>query len=179
MTPDGSSDTLLSAAQLTNLLAQNQVSLIGDNSLAVENTLAWQHDNALNLLSSGDVKIGGAITAQGNNARLTLGGSNVLIDKNITLTGRNAALALNSGNGHRIGRGAAVTLSGANAAFSANDQDYKVVHTLAQLKAIDANLSGHYVLGSDIAGQGYFTAWPAASGSSAAFSTAWAIPLPT
>lgn len=158
MTPDGSSDTLLSAAQLTNLLAQNQVSLIGDNSLAVENTLAWQHDNALNLLSSGDVKIGGAITAQGNNARLTLGGSNVLIDKNITLTGRNAALALNSGNGHRIGRGAAVTLSGANAAFSANDQDYKVVHTLAQLKAIDANLSGHYVLGSDIAGQGYFTA---------------------
>ena len=101
MTPDGSSDTLLSAAQLTNLLAQNQVSLIGDNSLAVENTLAWQHDNALNLLSSGDVKIGGAITAQGNNARLTLGGSNVLIDKNITLTGRNAALALNSGNGHR------------------------------------------------------------------------------
>ena len=64
MTPDGSSDTLLSAAQLTNLLAQNQVSLIGDNSLAVENTLAWQHDNALNLLSSGDVKIGGAITAQ-------------------------------------------------------------------------------------------------------------------
>ena len=139
MTPDGSSDTLLSAAQLTNLLAQNQVSLIGDNSLAVENTLAWQHDNALNLLSSGDVKIGGAITAQGNNARLTLGGSNVLIDKNITLTGRNAALALNSGNGHRIGRGAAVTLSGANAAFSANDQDYKVVHTLAQLKAIDAN----------------------------------------
>ncbi|WZB61567.1 filamentous hemagglutinin N-terminal domain-containing protein [Achromobacter xylosoxidans] len=32
MTPDGSSDTLLSAAQLTNLLAQNQVSLIGDNS---------------------------------------------------------------------------------------------------------------------------------------------------
>ena len=138
MTPDGSSDTLLSAAQLTNLLAQNQVSLIGDNNLAVENTLAWQHDNALNLLSSGDVKIGGAITAQGNNARLTLGGSNVLIDKNITLTGRNAALALNSGNGHRIGRGAAVTLSGANAAFSANDQDYKVVHTLAQLKAIDA-----------------------------------------
>ena len=56
----------------------------------------------------------------------------MLIDKNITLTGRNAALALNSGNGHRIGRGAAVTLSGANAAFSANDQDYKVVHTLAQ-----------------------------------------------
>ncbi|WZB70655.1 hypothetical protein WJ968_35650 [Achromobacter xylosoxidans] len=51
-----------------------------------------------------------------------------------------------------------MTLSGANAAFSANGQDYKVVHTLAQLKAIDANLSGHYVLGSDIAGQGYFTA---------------------
>ena len=49
----------------------------------------------------------------------------MLIDKNITLTGRNAALALNSGNGHRIGRGAAVTLSGANAAFSANDQTTK------------------------------------------------------
>ena len=178
MTPDGSSDTLLSAAQLTNLLAQNQVSLIGDNSLAVENTLAWQHDNALNLLSSGDVKIGGAITAQGNNARLTLGGSNVLIDKNITLTGRNAALALNSGNGHRIGRGAAVTLSGANAAFSANDQDYKVVHTLAQRRP-STPTSGHYVLGSDIAGQGYFTALACGQRSSAAFSTAWAIPLPT
>ena len=99
----------------------------------------------------------------------------MLIDKNITLTGRNAALALNSGNGHRIGRGA-VTLSG-RTPRSAPMTRTTVVHTLAQLKAIDANLSGHYVLGSDIAGQG--TALACGQREFSGVSTAWAIPLPT
>ena len=165
MTAVSSSDTVLSGAQLAGMLKQNEVLLDGRANMSVEDRISWQNGNALTLSSSGDIKVGGAITAYGDNARLTIGshGGAVLIDKDVTLAGRNASLTLNSNlpelpAKHETRGAAFVTLSGANASFRANGQDYVVVQNLSQLSAIDRNPSGHYVLGNDIAGQGSFMA---------------------
>ncbi|MFP3711552.1 hypothetical protein SB783_47040, partial [Paraburkholderia sp. SIMBA_009] len=64
-----------------------------------------------------------------------------------------AHLELNSRNGHSPSNDkAVVTLSGQNASYSSNGQDYKVLHTLDDLRNVDTNLKGRYVLGNAIDG---------------------------
>ena len=49
---------------------------------------------------------------------------------------------------------AAISLSGANPLFTSNGLRHVVIQNLAQLNAVNGNLSGYYVLGSDIRGAG-------------------------
>ncbi|KAG8149241.1 two-partner secretion domain-containing protein [Burkholderia catarinensis] len=127
--------------------------------LSVGGQLAWASDNRLTLTSQkGDVILEQALDASGANAGLTANAAKQvrLYDK-VTLTGRNAHLELNSGSGHTLETGrAVVTLSGENASFRANGEDYTVIHDLAGLRNVDANLSGRYVLGNAIKGSGRF-----------------------
>ncbi|VWC72775.1 filamentous hemagglutinin [Burkholderia lata] len=152
-TADGSSidnDTLSRNLGTTNIALTNTK---GD--LTVGGPVTWTSDNALTLTAqNGNVHLKQAISASGANASLLLNAANqIRVNDAVKLTGRNAHLELNSKNGHVLTNDqAVVTLSGDNASYRSNGEDYKVLHTLADLRNVDANLGGRYVLGNGIDG---------------------------
>ncbi|MBN3787653.1 filamentous hemagglutinin N-terminal domain-containing protein [Burkholderia sp. Ac-20353] len=145
-----SADTLSRNLGTTNVeLANTQ----GD--LTVGGPVAWNSDNALTLTSKkGNVDLQQTLSATGSNARLFVNAANqIRVNDAVKLTGRNAHLELNAKNGHTLTTDkAVVTLSGDNASFRSNGEDYKVLHTLADLRNVDQNLNGRYVLGNAIDG---------------------------
>ncbi|VWB24989.1 two-partner secretion domain-containing protein [Burkholderia metallica] len=138
--------------------------------LTVGDAVNWASDNALALTSKkGSVDLKQSLTASGANAGVTMNAAQrVRIGNNVALTGENASLALNSGSGHTLTDDAVVTLSGRNASFSANGEAYRVIHDLAGLRGVDANMNGRYVLGNAIDGKG--AQFRSLGGDSASFS---------
>ncbi|VWB11750.1 filamentous hemagglutinin [Burkholderia lata] len=144
-------DTLSRNLDTTNIALTNTK---GD--LTVGGPVAWTSDNALTLTAkNGNVNLNKAVSASGEHASLLLNAANrIRVNDAVKLTGGNAHLELNSKNGHTFANdNAIVTLSGDNASFSANGEDYKVLHTLADLRNVDADLDGRYVLGNGIDGK--------------------------
>ncbi|WP_321958998.1 GLUG motif-containing protein [Burkholderia cenocepacia] len=145
------SDTLSRNLGTTNVALTNTT---GD--LTVDGAVAWNSDNALALTArNGNVDLQQALSATGANARVSVNAADkVRLNNAIKLTGDNAALELNAKNGHALaGDNAVVTLSGKNATFRANGDDYKVLHTVDDLRNVDSNLNGRYVLGNAIDGK--------------------------
>ncbi|MGX1960583.1 GLUG motif-containing protein [Serratia proteamaculans] len=120
----------LNAATLAKGLANNNVALTSTQSdMSVSGSVAWQSDNKLSLTSErAGIKINAPLKA----------------------TGTGAGLELNHKTGYALNNDAAVTLSGAKATFSANGEGYQVVQSLNQLRAIENNMNGRYVLGTNI-----------------------------
>ncbi|MFP3559859.1 filamentous hemagglutinin, partial [Paraburkholderia sp. SIMBA_049] len=115
------------------------------HDLTVSGPVAWDSDNALTLTSkNGSVDLQQAIAATGDNASLSVNAANRIDVKDaIKLTGRHAHLELNSRNGHSLSNDkAVVTLSGEDASYRSNGEDYTVLHTLADLRNVDTNLNG-------------------------------------
>ncbi|KVL27752.1 beta strand repeat-containing protein [Burkholderia sp. MSMB1835] len=149
----------IGAATLSRNLGTTPVELTStDGALTTDGAIGWNSDHGLTLTSvRGDVKLGKSLTTSGANARIAVNAARRIdVNDRVALTGRNAGLALNSGNGHALNGNAAVTLSGANASFSANGQAYRVIHNVDQLRSVDADLNGRYVLGNAIKGSGAF-----------------------
>ncbi|MBN3830516.1 GLUG motif-containing protein [Burkholderia sp. Ac-20344] len=150
--PDGASidaDTLSLNLGTTNVALTNT-----QGNLTVSGPVAWNSDRSLTLTSQkGNVDLQQALSATGANASLNVNAADkIRINEAVKLTGRNAHLELNAKNGHTLNDKAVVTLSGDNASFRANGEDYKVLHTVADLRSIDANLGGRYVIGNTIDG---------------------------
>ncbi|HCE6896466.1 GLUG motif-containing protein [Pseudomonas aeruginosa] len=142
-------DTLNSNLDTTNIeLSSTQ----GD--LKVNGPLSWNNGNRLGLSAErGNIEVNGSLRATGDNAGLGLSArDHVRLNADLSLTGRNARLELNSGKGHKLKDGARVTLSGQGAGYRANGEDYRVVQNLAQLREIEADMDGRYVLGNQIKG---------------------------
>ncbi len=137
---------------------------LGTTNIALTNTkqdltvggpVAWTSDNTLTLTSNnGSVNLNNTLSATGNDVRLLVNAANrINVSDAVKLTGRNAHLELNSTNGHTLANDkAVVTLSGANASYRSNGEDYTVLHTLADLRNVDTNLNGRYVVGNAIDG---------------------------
>ncbi|MDW3682181.1 GLUG motif-containing protein [Cupriavidus sp. CV2] len=154
---NGSSGPTLRTDTLSSNLATTNIELASsEGNLSVDGPVSWDSGNKLGLTAErGDLLVNGALTASGANAGLALsaGRGDVQLNDNVALTGEKASLALNYGkNGYFLKDGKAVTLSGKGASFSANGQSYEVVQNLAQLRQIEANMAGRYVLGNRIAG---------------------------
>jgi len=142
-------DTLSRNLGTTNVeLANTQ----GD--LMVDGPVAWNSDRTLTLTSQkGNVNLQQTLSATGANASLNVNAADkIRINEAVKLTGRNAHLELNSKHGHTLNNKAAVTLSGDNASFRSNGEDYKVLHTIADLRNVDSNRGGRYVIGNTIDG---------------------------
>ncbi|MDF3839688.1 GLUG motif-containing protein [Cupriavidus basilensis] len=152
-TPTLRADTLSRNLDSTNI---ELTSSSGD--LSVKAPVSWRSGNKLSLTAEhGDVRVDGELRASGDRASLALTAQNgsVRLNDNLALTGAGAGLALNYGkNGYSLKDGKAVTLSGTGATFQSNGESYAVIQNLAQLRGIDNGLSGRYVLGNRIAGNG-------------------------
>ncbi|KAG8149240.1 two-partner secretion domain-containing protein [Burkholderia catarinensis] len=148
------------AATLARTLGTTNVELANTKgSLTVGEAVAWSGDGKLTLTSrKGDVDLKQALDASGTNAGLTVNAAKqIRLHDKVMLTGRNAHLELNAGNGRTLTNPkAVVTLSGENASFRANGEDYTVIRDLAGLRNVDAKLGGRYVLGAAIKGSGRF-----------------------
>ncbi|WP_321958997.1 GLUG motif-containing protein [Burkholderia cenocepacia] len=143
-------DTLSRNLGTTNVAL---TSTTGD--LTVDGAVAWNSDNALALTArNGNVDLQQALSATGANARVSVNAADqIRINNAVKLTGENAALELNAKNGHTVDLDkAAVTLSGKNATFRANGDDYKVLHTVDDLRNMASDRGGRYVLGNAIDG---------------------------
>ncbi|MBP0605400.1 MULTISPECIES: GLUG motif-containing protein [Burkholderia] len=140
---------------LSNNLGTTNVALTNtQGDLTVGGPVAWNSDRALTLTSQkGNVDLQQTLSATGANASLNVNAADkIRINDAVKLTGRHAHLELNAKNGHMLNGKAVVTLSGDNASFRANGEDYKVLHTVADLRNIDADLGGRYVIGNTIDG---------------------------
>ncbi|WP_175839937.1 GLUG motif-containing protein [Burkholderia contaminans] len=140
---------------LSNNLGTTNVALTNtQGDLTVAGPVAWNSDRSLTLTSrKGNVDLQQTVSAAGANASLNVNAADkIRINDAVKLTGRNAHIEFDSKNGHTVNNGAAVTLSGDNASFRSNGEDYKVLHTLADLRNVDANLGGRYVIGNTIDG---------------------------
>ncbi len=146
----------LHADTLARNLSTSNVEVVATRGNAhVGAPLSWDSGNGLTLTAErGDLRINGALTAQGENASLTLnaGQRPLRIDDSLSLTGQGAWVEFNSDKGYALAEGARITLSGKNAGFRANGRDYSVIQDLQQLRGIDRDLGGSYVLGNRIAG---------------------------
>ncbi|MCA8093412.1 filamentous hemagglutinin N-terminal domain-containing protein [Burkholderia anthina] len=142
-------DTLSRNLGTTNVALTNT-----QGDLTVGGPVSWNSDRSLTLTSQkGNVDLRQTLSSTGANARLAVNAADkIRINNAVKLTGRNAHLELNSKNGHTLNNQAVVTLSGENASFRSNGEDYKVLHTVADLRSIDANLGGRYVIGNTIDG---------------------------
>ncbi|WP_175780464.1 GLUG motif-containing protein [Burkholderia anthina] len=152
----GGSDRSIGADTLSRTLGTTNVALTNTrNNLTVGGPVTWNSDRALTLTAQhGDVELQQALNATGANAAIVVNAADrIRVNDAVKLTGRNAHLELNSKNGHTFtGDRAVVTLSGDNASYRSNGEDYKVLHTVADLRNVDTNLRGRYVLGNTIDG---------------------------
>ncbi|MBP0712274.1 GLUG motif-containing protein [Burkholderia sola] len=148
-------DASIDADTLSGNLGTTNVALTNTRGdLSVAGPVAWNSDRALTLTSqNGNVDLKQTLSATGANASLNVNAADkIRIDNSVKLTGRNAHLEFNAKNGHTLNNKAVVTLSGDNASFRANGEDYKVLHTVADLRNVDANPGGRYVIGNTIDG---------------------------
>ncbi|MBP5076927.1 filamentous hemagglutinin N-terminal domain-containing protein [Pseudomonas chlororaphis] len=161
---NGTGDTTGTAPTLhADTLAQNltrtNVELSSKGNLSVNQAVSWSSGNKLGLTAErGDVQLNAALNATGAGAALALNAAQggIRLNDNVALSGSGASLELNSKNGHSLKDDKSVTLSGTDARFSANGEAYQVVQNLKQLRDIENNMNGRYVLGNKITGQGSF-----------------------
>lgn len=106
---------------------------------------------------NGDITINSAVNWSADSNVLTLNAyRNIDINANVTASGAGAGLALTCGTGGAYSLGSKITLSGENAKFSLNGNNYTVINShstggaLTALQNINSNLSGKYLLGEDI-----------------------------
>ncbi|WP_025804366.1 GLUG motif-containing protein [Pseudomonas chlororaphis] len=149
----------LHADTLAQNLARTNVELSSKGNLSVNKAVSWSSGNKLGLTAErGDVQVNAALSATGAGAALALNAAQggIRLNDNVALSGSGASLELNSKNGHSLKDDKSVTLSGADAHFNANGEAYQVVQNLKQLRDIENNMNGRYVLGNQITGQGSF-----------------------
>ncbi|WP_321859815.1 GLUG motif-containing protein [Burkholderia cenocepacia] len=149
-------DRAINAGTLGQNLDTTNVELANTrDDLTVDGPVAWSSDTTLKLSAKqGNVNLRQALSTTGTKAGLIVDAADgIRVVDAVKLTGRNAHLELNAKNGHTLtGDKAVVTLSGQDASYSANGEGYKVLHTLADLSNVDANVRGRYVLGNAIDG---------------------------
>ncbi|KWZ36452.1 GLUG motif-containing protein [Burkholderia anthina] len=153
----GGSDAAIGADTLARNLGTTNVELARTTgTLKVDAPVTWSSDNGLTLTSrQGDVELHGPVTATGDDAGVTVNAAKqIRVNDKLTLDGRNAKLELNPGSGLAVNGDGVVTLSGANASYRSNGDAYRVINSVDQLRSIDNDLSGRYVLGSAIDGGG-------------------------
>ncbi|MDW9227360.1 filamentous hemagglutinin family N-terminal domain protein [Burkholderia cepacia] len=150
-------DAAIGAATLSRALGTTNVALTNTSGdLTVDGAVNWTSDHTLALTSQkGDVALKQAVTASGAKASVKADAAGeIRIDDKLALTGDQAHLELNAKKGHRFKDNASATLSGRNASFSSNGEGYQVIHDVADLRNVDLDLNGRYVLGNAIDGRG-------------------------
>ena len=115
---------------------------------------------------AGDINVNAAVSWSANTSLILNAHRNININAAITATGTTAGLALNYGgtsgsssatpaSGSDYTIRAPITLSGAGSTLSVNGNAYTLIHSMADLEAINSSgLDGRYALGNDLNASG-------------------------
>ncbi|WP_420407518.1 MBG domain-containing protein [Hoeflea sp.] len=104
---------------------------------------------------AGDILVADDVTWDADTILTLTADNDIGFFADVTATGTNAGLVLNYAGDYFIPRGASVTLSGANASLDINGQSYDLIHSMAELDAIDTTgLAGNYALAMDLDASG-------------------------
>jgi filamentous hemagglutinin family protein len=133
----------ISAATLSQQLESNNVSLSSTNGSG----------------SDGDLQVNDAVSWAANTTLSLSATRNILVNAPITATGQSAGLVLEAGNDYRINTtaGASITLSGAQASLQIQGESYTLIHSLAELAALDDDYGaavGFYALAQNLDASG-------------------------
>jgi len=126
----------MGATTLSNNLATTSVTLTTDNSTGTD---------------SGDINVNAAVSWSANTTLTLNADNNINVNAPITATGASAGLALSYGGDYHAA--APITLSGTSASLSLNGTAYTLIHSMAQLDALDG-ASGHYALAEELDASG-------------------------
>lgn len=133
-----------SGGDLTGRVISDQ---LARNDVVLQSTQGASNGN-------GDIFVKDRISWTSGTSLSLLAGRNILINAEINASGSGAGVALNTGlfggGQYVLGAGGRITLSGASPEFAINGENYKVIQTVAQLQAMNDNLLGRYILGTDI-----------------------------
>lgn len=109
---------------------------------------------------AGDIHVDAAVNWNANTTLTLNADADIHVNAAITASGDRAGLVLNYGSYAQTGSGAGgtdyhvnapITLSGANAALAINGDRYALIHSMAELAAIDSlGADGHYALAQDL-----------------------------
>ena len=134
----------LSGSKLGNSLNDGSVSLVSNGSAA----------------GKGSIDINEAVSSNANSILTLSARRDVNINKDVSLTANLGKLVLKYGasNDYNLNHGSKINLSGANAGLQLNGVNYIVINSLGvagdtsttTLQGMKNNLTGNYVLGSDI-----------------------------
>uniref|UniRef100_A6VSI9 Filamentous haemagglutinin family outer membrane protein n=1 Tax=Marinomonas sp. (strain MWYL1) TaxID=400668 RepID=A6VSI9_MARMS len=115
-------DTLVTALGAANVEVTTGSGGSQDGDIVVASDVSWIADTTLTLKAAGSIAVNAAITA----------------------SGENAGLVLTYGSDKDYHVNAPITLSGASATLKINDNDYTLIHSLANFQAISGSASGSY-----------------------------------
>ena len=135
--------------QATNLSSGNgQILLFGDSSQAESRIeLSGNIEGETSSIYGQNVVVAAALDLAGNN---TLAAQNAIQFNADVEVGGTGELALYSANGYSLNNVAKVNLLGSNASFSVNGDAFTVITDATQLQDMRNDLSGKYVLATDI-----------------------------
>lgn len=145
---DISGSTLSSNLQTTSVSLQSMSGgATGQGNVSINDVVTWQANTTLRITASNDVNVNANVIASGNTASL-------IINPN---TGNGTETASGSGE-FKLGNGASITLSGISTSLVIAGTPFTVIRhvgsagstTGTDLQGMQANLSGHYALGTDV-----------------------------
>jgi len=133
--------TLAANLENGNVTLQTVSSSNGSDTgkLSVNSAVNWSANTTLTLNAHGDLYLNAPITATGTSAGLVLNYGGYIQNSG----------SVTAGSDYHVS--APVTLSGSNASLSINGQGYGLLHSLADIQAINTNgLGGNYALAQDL-----------------------------
>lgn len=135
--------------QATNLSTGNgQVLLYGDTSQTESRIeLSGSVEGESTSIYGQSITVPAKLELVNNSLLAAQDAININADVDVTGTG---GLALYSNNGYFLNQASKVNLLGSNAAFAVNGDAYTVISTADQLQAMNGDLSGKYVLATEI-----------------------------
>ncbi|WP_454677150.1 GLUG motif-containing protein [Achromobacter marplatensis] len=173
-----SANPTIHADTLNRNLATTSIELASTaGDVVVKAPLSWTSGSSLTLNAkhggAGKTVLNGAVSASGASSALNLlADERIDISDRIVLSGANARVALNtttSATGTGVGTAkpstanyrlrdpkANITLNGAGASFLSNNIYHAVIQNQAALQAVNNNLNGLYVLGTDMVAMATF-----------------------
>ena len=135
--------------QATNLSNGNgQVLLYGDTSQAESRIeLSGSVEGESTSIYGQSITVPAKLELVNNSLLAAQDAININADVDVTGTG---GLSLYSNNGYLLNQASKVNLLGSNAAFAVNGDTYTVISDATQLQSMNGDLSGKYVLATDI-----------------------------
>lgn len=147
--------TVTTLSSLTGLI-QNSGNITATQLSSVGGKILLTGDRSL---AGSQIQLAGNLQAD----QTLVNGLSILVNGVLNINGNSHSLDLTADNGYQLSSASAINLNGASSGFSVDGTAYTVVRDVNQFQGISSNLSGQYVLATNIDASDT-TGWNAGAG---------------